>query len=56
MRLKEGAFLSELIQKYDLYQNQISKWENEFIDNVKSNMAASPLNHFGKLTNTIICT
>lgn len=39
--LKERESLSELSQKYDLHQNQISKWKNEFIDNAKSNLVAS---------------
>lgn len=36
--LKERDSLSELSQKYDLHQNQISKWKIEFIENAKSNL------------------
>jgi len=39
--LKERESLSELSQKYDLHQNQISKWKNDFIENAKSNLVAS---------------
>ena len=39
--LKERESLSELSQKYDLHQNQISKWKNDFIENAKSNLIAS---------------
>lgn len=39
--LKERESLSELSQKYDLHQNQISKWKNEFIENAKSNLLSS---------------
>lgn len=39
--LKERESLSELSQKYDLHQNQISKWKNDFIANAKSNLIAS---------------
>lgn len=39
--LKERESLSELSQKYDLHQNQISKWKNDFIENAKSNLAVS---------------
>ena len=39
--LKERESLSELSQKYDLHQNQISKWKNEFIENAKSNLVSS---------------
>jgi len=39
--LKERESLSELSQKYDLHQNQISKWKNEFIENAKLNLVAS---------------
>ena len=39
--LRERESLSELSQKYDLHQNQISKWKNDFIDGAKSNLAAS---------------
>ena len=39
--LKERESLLELSQKYDLHQNQISKWKNEFIENAKSNLVAS---------------
>lgn len=39
--LKERESLSELSQKYDLHQNQISKWKNDFIENAKLNLAAS---------------
>lgn len=39
--LKERESLSELSQRYDLHQNQISKWKNDFIENAKSNLVAS---------------
>lgn len=39
--LKERESLSELSKKYDLHQNQISKWKNEFIENAKSNLISS---------------
>ena len=39
--LKERESLSELSQKFDLHQNQISKWKNDFLDNVKSYLVAS---------------
>ena len=39
--LKERESLSELSQKYDLHQNQISKWKNDFIENAKLNLVAS---------------
>lgn len=39
--LKERKSLSELSQRYDLHQNQISKWKNDFIENAKSNLVAS---------------
>jgi len=39
--LKEREFLSELSQKYELHQNQISKWKNDFIDSAKTNLVAS---------------
>ena len=39
--LKERESLSELSQKYDLHQNQISKWKNDFIENAKSNLVVS---------------
>ena len=39
--LKKRESLSELSQKYDLHQNQISKWKNEFIENAKSNLVSS---------------
>ena len=39
--LKERESLSELSQKYDLHQTQISKWKNEFIENAKSNLLSS---------------
>jgi len=39
--LKERESLSELSQKFDLHQNQISKWKNDFIENAKINLAAT---------------
>ena len=39
--LKERDSLSELSQKFDLHQNQISKWKNDFLDNAKSHLVAS---------------
>ena len=41
--LKERESLSELSQKYDLHQNQISKWKNDFIENARSYLMASKL-------------
>lgn len=39
--LKERESLSELSQRFDLHQNQISKWKNDFIENAKVNLLAS---------------
>ena len=39
--LKERDSLSELSQKFDLHQNQISKWKNDFLVNAKSHLVAS---------------
>ena len=39
--LKERDSLLELSQKFDLHQNQISKWKNDFLEHAKSHLVAA---------------
>ena len=36
--LKERETLAEISQKYELHQNQISKWKTDFIENAKDHL------------------
>jgi len=43
--LKERQSLNELAQKYQLHQNQISKWKTDFLD-----QALEYMNHHSKVS------